>query len=425
MSLRRLTRTTHNPGRVCLTLSDNLCTVLAFERGRSSSGALNTLCRRAAAYSVGGGITWRLRYIRSENNPADEPSRRFGEDFVRGGRRQEVDQSLDAHFRIDSFEQGITPSAPSSPKRIVDYTPERKGFLELFAGTGNLSHAVKSLGLRVFPPFELAKDAMYNLLNKGTQQFVLALIASGMVWWVHLGTPCCVWSRARHNIKDFKKARRKEQQGVAVALFTYRVVKECLRRGVRFSIENPSSSRLWQFGPILELAQHKQVRFVTWDMCQYGTPYRKRTTILTNEPHFQNLERRCTRDHVHEHLKGTVRAKIGGKWASVNKTSLAGAYPKSLCASWAQIASLVCPVQALGKLGWHERQGFIATLQEAGHSFDETHSKHVSKSGGEIRHCPSSSEQQALDSAAEYIRQHPVVFGHFNKTEIEQVQRKV
>ena len=425
MSLRRLTRTTHNLGQVCLTLSDNLCTVLAFERGRSSSGALNTLCRRAAAYSVGGGITWRLRYIRSENNPADEPSRRFGEDFVRSGRRQEVDQSLDAHFRIDSFEQGITPSAPSRPKRIIEYTPERKGFLELFAGTGNLSHAVKSLGLRVYPPFELAKDAMYNLLNKGTQDFVLAMISAGLVWWVHLGTPCCVWSRARHNIKDFKKARRKEQQGVATALFTYRVVKECLRKGVRFSIENPSSSRLWQFGPILELARSKQVRFVTWDMCQYGTSYRKRTTILTNEPHFQMLERQCTRDHVHEHLKGTVRAKIGGKWASVNKTSLAGAYPKSLCTSWAQIASQVCPVQALGRLGWHERQGFLATLQETGNSFDDIHSKHVSKSGGKNGHSSSPPEQQALDTAANYIRQHPVVFGQFNKTDIEQVHRKV
>ena len=79
MSLRRLCRTVKNLGHTALTFCDNMGVVLAMERGRSSSGPLNGYCRRAAAYIVAGGVNWRLRYIRSEVNPADEPSRRFGE----------------------------------------------------------------------------------------------------------------------------------------------------------------------------------------------------------------------------------------------------------------------------------------------------------------------------------------------------------
>ena len=84
MSLRRLSRSVSNMNSTCLTLCDNLVSVIMFEKGRSGVGALNTLCKRSAAYQIGSNIIWRLRHIRSENNVADGPSRQWGADVPRG-----------------------------------------------------------------------------------------------------------------------------------------------------------------------------------------------------------------------------------------------------------------------------------------------------------------------------------------------------
>ena len=122
MSLRRLGRSVTNMGTTCLTLCDNLCSVLMFEKGRSGVFALNNLCERAAAYQIGCSIEWRLRHVRSEDNVADAPSRRWGPDFERPLKSRRLDRnSLGEHFFIDSFEQGSIPSKPSKLKKAENH----------------------------------------------------------------------------------------------------------------------------------------------------------------------------------------------------------------------------------------------------------------------------------------------------------------
>ncbi|CAK0811819.1 unnamed protein product [Prorocentrum cordatum] len=58
-----------------LLLGDNLGTVLAMEKGRSSSFSLNKSCRKTAAFSVASGSRYVYRWIPSESNHADEGSR--------------------------------------------------------------------------------------------------------------------------------------------------------------------------------------------------------------------------------------------------------------------------------------------------------------------------------------------------------------
>ena len=57
-------------------LSDNLVSVLAFDKERSKSWGLNAQCRRVCALVVACDIVWRLRHIRSEKNVSDEGPRR-------------------------------------------------------------------------------------------------------------------------------------------------------------------------------------------------------------------------------------------------------------------------------------------------------------------------------------------------------------
>ena len=76
MGLRRHCRSVRFLGTKLLSISDSQVTVGAFEKGRSSAG-LQSLCRRAAAYRLGGQIAWRLRYIETDRNPSDKDSRRW------------------------------------------------------------------------------------------------------------------------------------------------------------------------------------------------------------------------------------------------------------------------------------------------------------------------------------------------------------
>lgn len=60
-----------------LFLIDNMTLLGALNKGRSASSRLNQICRRAAGLILAGDLSIEFRYIRSELNPADAPSRQF------------------------------------------------------------------------------------------------------------------------------------------------------------------------------------------------------------------------------------------------------------------------------------------------------------------------------------------------------------
>ena len=76
MALGRCVRSPQQNHCRLFQLSDNLVSVLAFDKGRSKSWALNALCRRVCSLVVACDIVWRLRHIRSEKNICDKGSRR-------------------------------------------------------------------------------------------------------------------------------------------------------------------------------------------------------------------------------------------------------------------------------------------------------------------------------------------------------------
>ena len=469
MGLRRLCRTVRNLGTTALTITDNLVSALAFEKGRSGSRPLNNLCRRAAAYQLGGRIQWRLRHIESKRNVADEPSRRFGPDLPRPYQlgRLHDDDGIDAdlprppeapvlpdprlpgghgtqglHCKAISFELGHSPREPGDVRRdrrrahaeadssSFEAPDQRRGrapssssssaspryFLELFSGTGRLTEAVQANGLFVLPDFEIGKSKCFDLTCSDTQELLFNYIRRREVWFVHLGTPCTVWSRARHNLKDFKKARRKEAVGVALALFSACVIRECLAAGIHFSLENPQTSRLWDFGPIRDLFLDKRICFFTFHMCAWGAPYKKPTSILADLHSLLSLACRCPGDHVHEQLRGTMVTFVNGKRSTCNRTSAAGAYPATLCTAWAQLLREAAPQGGFGTTSSSEILRFLhgveAAARRAQRALDATSSGRLRQGDG------SEDGDEYLVDAKRYIRTHPVIFGQFTAKDI-------
>lgn len=78
MAMKRLARARHNWGKRFLMFSDSMVTIGVLTKGRSSSWPLLRLAREAAAYQLVLRIRPYWRYIETQRNIADGPSRGFG-----------------------------------------------------------------------------------------------------------------------------------------------------------------------------------------------------------------------------------------------------------------------------------------------------------------------------------------------------------
>ena len=93
----------------------------------------------------------------------------------------------------------------------------------------------------------------------------------------------CFSSRARRNIKNLRKSRKKELIGCELAAFTAEMCALATAKGIKWSItKNPKSSRVWEFPDIHALFGFEGVNVVCFDMCMYEQEFKKPTMILTN-----------------------------------------------------------------------------------------------------------------------------------------------
>ena len=163
-----------------------------------------------------------------------------------------------------------------------------------------------------------------------------------------MGTPCTIWSIARRGIKNLEKAREKERVGVLLALFSCEVIQMCIRIGIFWVLENPQTSKLFQFAPVVEIMQHASTLDIVLHMCAYAALWKKPTRLITNAPCLLRLAKFCNKKHVHVVLSGGARCLVKGKPQWARLTALAGAYPDKLCASWAAALRNVAPPRAIG-----------------------------------------------------------------------------
>ena len=118
-----------------------------------------------------------------------------------------------------------------------------------------------------------------------------------MVLGLFLGTQCSSWSRAlrgppgsswcsvrslKHiyglpNLSD--SARRRVQIGNIQVRHTAAIINACRKIGVPCMLENPRTSMLWHAPCISRLLHPDSCMLHQFDQCQYGTRWKKATTI--------------------------------------------------------------------------------------------------------------------------------------------------
>ena len=309
------------------------------------------------------------------------------------------------------------PVPKLQPARLLPGTRGPVCALEVFSGVGRLTEALSARGLSTATPMDVKAGPQFDLTRRSSQLALLEAIRRGYFWYIHFGTPCTVWSRARHNIKNLAKARGKERVGVELALFTTTAISLCRRLGILWSVENPASSRLWEFAPLHDVLRQSGNFPVTWDNCAFGEKFKKPTTLWTNFEALSSLGKRCCGGHRHEHLVGTERVQLSdGTWATRNKTEGAGAYSRQLCKQWSSLVASAAPRQARGGTG---PPAFDALLQDAARrSASHTRGKTGDLTGPDPR------QADPCRRADRYIRLHPdIVFGQHTQAETARRRR--
>ena len=154
---------------------------------------------------------------------------------------------------------------------------------------------------------------------------------------MYIWAPCTVFSRARHFIKNHRRARDRERDGVELGLFTAEIIETCNRYNVFWSLENPRNSRLFDLPFLHRLLHQEDVFRVNMDFCMYGEAYRKPTSIFTNIPTMSQLAAGCIHQKHSVVLRGSESVRCNGQKKSQPKTQRAGAYPLKLVEKWTEV----------------------------------------------------------------------------------------
>eukprot|EP00435_Cladocopium_sp_Y103_P016613 s3999_g4.t1 len=212
--------------------------------------------------------------------------------------------------------------------------------MELFAGFGGLTQAVRDLGLPVKEP----QDTRFGHDIASDEGFLAVLEAKAD--WKHMALPCRTFTKARRQdahgrTKRLRTEGHPEGYGDPEAEEANLLADRCAAIGEEqderedfFSIENPLDSFIWDLKSMKRLARRKGVQLTPLDQCAYGGPHQKATGILHNTAWLaQGLRCGDVPPHQHSKLAGKVWSYKEGK--EVWYTSEAAEYPSGLCEAWA------------------------------------------------------------------------------------------
>ena len=225
-----------------------------------------------------------------------------------------------------------------------DWLPESPGYLDLYSGQKGVAKALVEKGQTWAICFELEDGPNQDVLLPQNQKLIRGLLSSGAVSGFGAAIFCSSFSRAvrpcvrtralPHGIKGLSAAMQyKVELGNKHSIFLAGLIRICQKFNIKFWVENPDGSFLWLCAEWIALGSLDKESTFRLDYCVCGTPWRKRTRILTS-CHLKGQCVWCSRKHSHLKLVG---------WSRYHKkswTRVAQTYPRRLC-YWIATAMLI------------------------------------------------------------------------------------
>ena len=260
-------------------------------------------------------------------------------------------------------------------------------FLELFAGDGGLSAAVRETGVPILAPQDWHHGGA-GLLSGEDVDSLLSLwreaCRAGRSPIFHLTPPYRSFSRAcdrsnRTRLRSrarpwgFEENHWKTAEGNAAALRSAFLVRQLLQLGGAGSVGNPANSYLWQvFDEMLGDLEHSDVHY---HQCMFGAPIRKPTRLrVFGDLDLGSLGRICTRRFGKFACGRRFHLPLG--FGGV-PTSVTAAYPRQLCKLWAaciQRHSLIPTASARLSVA---SEGRVLRHRDRGATIESKHERHL------------------------------------------------
>ena len=176
-----------------------------------------------------------------------------------------------------------------------EHVPECDLLLDLFGGVGYVSKYIRGYGWQS-ENFDVVLDPTQDITNGSTLRSLLTRIRNREFSAIMIGMPCTSFSVARDRTcqirsmlepwgllnqskfseKDIKSLRN----GNSIAKAVIKMLHLIMELRIPAILENPRSSRFWHLPQVKRIVAGHAASFVTCDLCQFGTKWRKRTGLL-------------------------------------------------------------------------------------------------------------------------------------------------
>ena len=162
--------------------------------------------------------------------------------------------------------------------RIRTFFDRGGGFLEVYAGSGRLTRALRKRGVRTLPAYDPFRGPRRsNLAERCSHRELVREVLAGPVREVYFGMPCTTFSAALWGVARLRSLADpvgpESVLKLAVANTLVRnmlqIIKLLTKTGGFWSIENPRSSLLWRFPGISELGGFT----IDLDACAFGAKF--------------------------------------------------------------------------------------------------------------------------------------------------------
>ena len=235
-------------------------------------------------------------------------------------------------------------------------------FLDIFAGSGGVARKLRGLNFLVLE-IDINKGAAWDVTRPAVQKLIRGWLAAGLVWGVHLATPCNSMSHARDRgpVRTMNSTgpgwpgrlrsraepwglkavthlqdRKCMAVGNCLAKFSAALMEATLLYRIPIAIENPASSWLWSLPPFLRLARRREWSMVTAHFCAFGARWRKPTMIAGFFTDLAGLDKRCRGRIVCEHSDKPHLVLAGRSADNCMMTKIAESYPRRFATALAQ-----------------------------------------------------------------------------------------
>ena len=239
--------------------------------------------------------------------------------------------------------------------------------LDLFCGVGHITRQWRQAGWGVVS-MDLSRDPAEDLTCRGVLQLIKAWMRSNLIGGVWLAPPCSTWSSARRGVPGSRGGPLRSRQhiwglpcvepaalpmlavGNATARAALQIISLCVRLRIPVAVENPTTSLLWQVPALLRLSRHHSCHRHVSDFCQYGTAWRKRTTVLSWYTDGEGLQRRCRSTKGFCDRTGLQHVRLTGSDKGGTLTRQAQPYPPSWAADGAKMITRAIDIHDFNNL---------------------------------------------------------------------------